>query len=224
MAARAQQGERARRIGQLMGGAGNDLVNASTLREELAKLGWVEGRNLRIDLRFGEGDPVQNRAYAAELVKLAPEVIVASSGVASLAVQEQTSTIPIVMVAVGPNAGGVQNIARPEGNMTGFPTLFYSIGGKWVELLKEAAPHLARIALVFNAETPEFQRWVPAIETPAATLGIETFRMPVRSITELDQALQSILRPTKWRPDLCAERLEQCARQSPIDAATGCRA
>jgi len=121
MVVRAQQGNRVRRVGQLMGGAGDDRVNAAAFREELARLGWSEGRNLRIDLRYGEGDAIRIRAYAAELVELAPDVILASSPAAARALQQQTQGIPIVVAVDGPNATGVQNIARPEGNIPGSP-------------------------------------------------------------------------------------------------------
>jgi hypothetical protein len=122
------------------------------LREGLAKLGWIEGRHLRIDLRFTSSDPDRMRAYAVELVSPAPEVIVTTSAPATRAAQEQTQTIPIVFTAGNdPVTNGLlQNTARPEGNTTGFSSTVDSLTGKWLELLKEAAPHITRVALVFN--------------------------------------------------------------------------
>ena len=158
IAARAQRGERVRRIGVLTGSTEDDpatRANFAALREGLAKLGWLEGRNLRIDLRFTGSDPDRMRAYALELVSLAPDVIISSSRPATTAVQEQTQTIPIVFTAGNDPAtnGVLQNIARPEGNTTGFTSTVDSLISKWLELLKEAAPHITRVALVFNPQT-----------------------------------------------------------------------
>ena len=124
-AALAQQGERVRRIGWLIGGAENDseLTNyRGAFREELANLGWREGRDLRIELRFGSGDPALIRGYAAELVDLAPDIIVTSTGATTDAVRQQTQTIPILFVGGGDPvaAGRVLSLARPDGNITGF--------------------------------------------------------------------------------------------------------
>ena len=151
LAARAQQ---MRRIGILQRGDGNDpvvQVQLDALREELAKLGWFDGRNVRFDHRFSADDPDRLRAHADELVRLAPDVIVASSRPATRALLQRTLTIPIVFTNVGdPVAGGVlKNVARPEGNATGATSLFHSVAGKWLELLKEAAPRTARVALIF---------------------------------------------------------------------------
>ena len=143
-AARAQQAERVRRIGLLDAGTvqnnRNSQIFIATLREGLAKLGWVEGRNLRIDLRYSAGDIERMRNLAAELVSLEPEVLVANSGATIRALQQATRTIPIAFAGGGDVAlnGIVKNIAQPEGNTTGIANLFYSIGGKWLELLKDA--------------------------------------------------------------------------------------
>jgi putative ABC transport system substrate-binding protein len=143
MAARGQQGGRMRRIGVLSTAAEGDpyqKANLAALLDGLAKLGWVEGRNLRIEVRLAIGDPARIRAYAAELVSLTPEVIVTTPTPATIAVQQQTKTIPIVFTAGGDPVlnGVVRSIARPEGNTTGFSTLEASIASKWLELLKEA--------------------------------------------------------------------------------------
>src|ERR1700736_1107138 len=125
LAARAQQGERVRRIGMVTVGPGQAYIAA--FREGLAKLGWVEARNLRIELRFGGGDADRIRAYAAELVSLAPDVIVTSTVAATKAVQQQTQTIPIIINgAADPVANGiVKSLGRPEGNTTGVTNLYY---------------------------------------------------------------------------------------------------
>src|SRR5262245_18674066 len=145
LAARAQQDGRVRRVGVLAGGNADSTTraNQSALLEGLAKLGWIEGRNLRIDLRVNLSDPDRIRAHAVELINLAPDVIVTSSRPATLVVQELTKTIPIVFTAGGdPITGGLlQNIARPEGNTTGFSNTVNSLCGKWLGLLKEAAPY-----------------------------------------------------------------------------------
>src|SRR5262249_15655610 len=140
LAAGAQQRERMRLIGWLIGGNENDRdrqAHQAALREGLAKLGWIEGRNLRIDIR-SRADLDALGANWAELVSREPDVILASGGAAANALQQRTLTIPIVFTGPDPVAAGlVQNIARPEGNITGFPNLEPSLAGKWLELLKE---------------------------------------------------------------------------------------
>jgi putative ABC transport system substrate-binding protein len=167
-------------------------ANLTALREELAKLGWIEGRNLRIDPRVTGGDADRTRAYAIELVSLAPDVIVASSRPTATAVQERTKTIPIVFTAGGDPAttGTVQNIAHPEGNTTGFASTVDSLSGKWLELLKEAAPHITRVALVFNPQTvnaPYFR----SVEAAAPMLGVQTLKTPVRDTLEMVRAIDA---------------------------------
>ena len=155
LAAGAQQGERVRRVGVLLGGREDDPFAQSAIpafRERLAMLGWVEGGNLRMDYRFANGDPDRIAAYAEELVNLRPDVILAFSAPMTRAVQQRTAAIPIVFTAGEDGANGlVGNIARPGGNMTGFATLFGSLGGKWLELFKEAVPGLTRVAHVVSA-------------------------------------------------------------------------
>jgi putative tryptophan/tyrosine transport system substrate-binding protein len=150
LAARAQQAERVRRIGILSRGDTTDRILQG---DWLAKLGWIEGRNVRFD-RFSADDPDRLRVLAGELVRLAPDVIVVVSLPATRMVLQQTRTIPIVFSTVGdPVAGGLlQDIARPEGNVTGITSLYQSIGGKWLQLLKEAAPRIARVAHIFNSD------------------------------------------------------------------------
>jgi putative ABC transport system substrate-binding protein len=195
LAARAQQGERVRQIGILGGSPDDDPTTRAQLdglREGLAKLGWIEGRNLRIDLRFTGSDPDRMRAYAAQLVSLGPEVIVTSSAPATRAAQEQTQTIPIVFTAGNdPVTNGLlQNTARPEGNTTGFTSTVDSLIGKWLELLKEAAPHIMRVALVFNPQTVN-AGYLRSIEAAAPLFGVQTLKTPVRDPLEMVRAIDA---------------------------------
>jgi putative ABC transport system substrate-binding protein len=155
LVARAQQDDRVRRVGALLGGSKDSPFYQSSVaafRERLAMLGWVEGGNLRMDYRFADGDPDRRAAYAEELVNLRPDLIFALTGPASRAVQQRTAAIPIVFVGGGDpaSAGLVNNIARPGDNMTGFANVFGSLGGKWLELFKEAVPSLTRVAHLFS--------------------------------------------------------------------------
>ena len=202
-AARAQQDGRMRRIAVLQGDAGSERdpayqANLAVFREALTKLGWIEGRNLRIDHRAGAGNLDRMRADAAELVGLAPDVIVTRTAAATQAMQRQTQSIPIIFTGVGGDPVGtgiVGSIARPEGNTTGFTNLFYSISGKWMELLKEAAPRIARVALVFN---PDINSnilsgggYAAPIEAAAPVLAVQLIKMPVRDGLELVRAIDA---------------------------------
>jgi putative ABC transport system substrate-binding protein len=195
LAARAQQDGRMRRVGILERGFQSDgvtLVQQGALREGLAKQGWIEGRNVRFEVRYSDDDPDRIRANADELVRIAPEVIVAGSRPVTLAVMQRTRTIPIVFTNVGdPLDGGfVKNVARPEGNATGATSLFHSIAGKWLEMLKEAAPRTGRAALIF---VPEFvsQYYLVALDQAAAALGVRAIRTPYRDVTELERAIDA---------------------------------
>jgi len=178
----AQRAEQVRRIGVLAGLAENNpssQIFVIMLREGLAKLGWVEGRNLRIDLRYGAGDTERMRNLAAELVSLNPDVVVANSGATIRALQRATQTIPIAFSGGGDVAlnGIVKNIARPEGNATGIANLFYSIGGKWLELLKDAVPHVERTAIISDPRLNTETGYPAAIEAAARRLGVHTTRI-----------------------------------------------
>ena len=158
LVARAQQGERMRRIGVL--DVGTESVPGTragwdAFREALVKLGWTEGRNLWIESRSAEGNPERLASSAAELVRLSPDLLVTAGGAATQAVKKLTQTIPIIFAAGGDATanGLVKNIARPEGNVTGFSVRESSVAGKWLGLLKEAAPHDARAADIFNPYT-----------------------------------------------------------------------
>jgi putative ABC transport system substrate-binding protein len=197
MTARAQQGERVRRIGALVLGPESDPNMRSqwtAFREELTKLGWIEGRNLRTDFRFGSNDLGRIRSDAAELVSLAPDVIVTNGGVATRAAQERTQSIPIIFTAGGdPTATGlVKNVARPEANTTGFSTTEPSIAGKWLGVLKEVAPRVSRVAVVFNPEISQTgPSYIASIESTARTLSIEAIKTPVHDAVDIVRALDA---------------------------------
>jgi putative ABC transport system substrate-binding protein len=198
-AGRAQLGDRVWRVGLL---SPTDENNASMKRyialftQGLEGLGWVNGRNLRIDLGWAGGNVDRMQTLARELSDLRPDVIVVSSSRATKAVQEQTQTIPIVFVYAGdPVASGIlTTIARPEGNTTGVspdPTL--TIGGKWLELFKEAVPRLARVALIFN---PDFfnggqSRYLNSIEVAAAQYDVKAIRIVVHNSAEIESAIHA---------------------------------
>jgi putative ABC transport system substrate-binding protein len=190
----AQQGDRVRRIGVLSTWAENDpawQAQHTALLDELAKFGWIEGRNVRIEFRFGALHVDAMRAHAAELVRLASDVIVTNGNAATRAAQQATQTIPIVMVGGDPAVTGLfRNLARPEGNITGFSTPEPSIASKWLELLKEAAPNLTRFAVLYNPEVGLMApRYVEAIKMAAPTLSVETVALPVRSAFEIVRAV-----------------------------------
>jgi putative tryptophan/tyrosine transport system substrate-binding protein len=161
LVARAQQSDRMRLIGVLMGLAESDPEAQSSLAafwEQLRKLGWKEGRNIEINIRWATSDVEKMKRYAQELVALQPDLIFTSTTPATAAMLQQTRTIPIVFVFVGDPVGSgfVANLSRPGGNVTGFTPIVSSLGGKWVELLKEIAPGIARVSLLFNPPTATF--------------------------------------------------------------------
>jgi putative tryptophan/tyrosine transport system substrate-binding protein len=188
--ARAQQQDgRVRRIGILDGGPGR---LGGAMRDRLTELGWIEGRNARFDLLLSAGDPDRLGAYADELVRLAPDVIGVVSGPAAQALVQRTRTIPIVFTNVGdPVAIGLlKNIARPEGNATGITNQYQSLGGKWLELLKEAAPRTTRVAIIFAPENVNDQ-YFGVIEAAADALAVKAIRTPYRNAAELERAIDA---------------------------------
>jgi len=196
LAVGAQERGAARRIGLLIFGREFDPIPklwTTVFEEELQKLGWFDGRNLHIDLRLAT-DPSSIQASAKELVSLAPDLIVVHSSPGLGAVQQQTKTIPLVFVAVGdPVANGfVKSIANPEGNTTGFTNLVPSIGGKWLELLKKAAPHVNRVGLLFNPDLLFSESYLVTIEASASSLGVPVVRMPYRNGIELQNAATAV--------------------------------
>ena len=192
--ARAQQGDRVRRISVLMSGNENDPVYKSYISaftQALADLGWTDGRNVRIDPRWARGDANRIRALAQELVGLQPNIILAGSTPATAALQGETRTIPIVFVtAIDPVASGlVPRLDRPTGNITGFGTFEVSLGGKWLELLLEIAPSLKRAAIMFNPDTSPLSGYMPSLETAARSLKVEPVIAPVHNDVEIESAI-----------------------------------
>jgi putative tryptophan/tyrosine transport system substrate-binding protein len=191
LVARAQQGDRMRRIGVLVGGVETGTRNVSAFTQALAGLGWIDGRNVRMDLRAGGGDINRIRALAHELVGLQPDIILAATTAVTVALQRETRTIPIVFTMVpDPVASGiVARLDRPNGNITGFATLEASLGGKWLELLSEIAPGLKRAAIMFNPDTAPVSAHMPSLEAAARSLKVVPITAPVRSDGEIETAI-----------------------------------
>jgi ABC-type uncharacterized transport system substrate-binding protein len=192
LAARAQQAERTRRIGVLMGSAENGPEGQAYLaafREEFQKLGWTESRNMRFDTRWSTpNDPAASERFAKELVALQPDLLISEFTPTTAALLQQTHTIPIVFVTVSDPVGSgfVASFARPGGNVTGFVTADGLLGGKWLELLKEIAPRVTRVAVPFNpATTPYADFYLKPLRTAAAHFAMETIITAVRDTPEL---------------------------------------
>jgi putative ABC transport system substrate-binding protein len=192
--ASAQQGNCVRRIGVLMGGDENDPLGkslVSAFSQALANSGWIDGRNMRMDLRSAGGDPNRMRALAQELVGLQPDIIVTNAGPAIIALQRETRTIPIVFPGVGDPVviGLVERLNRPGGNITGFALFEPSLGGKWLELLSEIAPGLKRAAFMFNPDTAIASAYMPSLETAARSLKVEPIIAHIHSDAEIETAI-----------------------------------
>jgi putative ABC transport system substrate-binding protein len=195
IAARAQQSDRMKHIGVLSVG------NFPLLKEYLAAFqrgleltGWSEGRNVQIDVRFATPEQVHVRAQ--ELVALEPDVILACTTPAALAVQHASRTIPIIFVAVSDpiGAGLVTNLARPGANLTGVLSFENTITGKWLAMLKEIAPHLERVALVANPKTSPYDYYLRAARMIAPSLAMEIVPKPIESIDDIEQTIASLAR------------------------------
>jgi putative ABC transport system substrate-binding protein len=197
LAARAQQADRVRRIVVLQPGDENDPVSktqVSAFTQAFAGLGWTDGRNVRMDLRWAGDDRNRIRALAHELVGLKPDIILANSTAVTAALQRETRTIPIVFVNAGdPVASGiVPGLNQPGGNITGFGRSEASMGGKWLELLSEIAPGLKRAAIMFNPDALPASLYVPSFETAARSVKVEPITAPVRSDVEIEAAIRDI--------------------------------
>jgi putative ABC transport system substrate-binding protein len=200
LAVRAQQPERMRRVGMLINSVATDSLSKSYVAafiQALHNLGWVDGQNVRIDVRWNGGDANRARAYAAELVGLAPDAILSASTTNLKALQQATQSVPIVFVLVSdPVAQGiVPNLTRPGGNVTGLTNFEFLIGGKWVELLKQIAPELTRVAVMSNPDTsPQTIYFLRAIEAAAKTLGVQVVATPVRATVDIEPVMKSFAR------------------------------
>src|SRR6516165_4214088 len=201
VAAHAQQPDRMRLVGVLETYfAESDSAaqsNITAFRDALAKLGWTEGSNLRIELRWSAGNADRTRMFAKELVDLRPDAILSDSTPAVTALARETRTIPIVFTAVADPvvSGFVQSLAHPGSNLTGFMTQAPAIGGKWVGLLKEIAPGTVRVAMLFNPATaPTPQLYIHLIESVATSLAIQTSAAPVHAKDEIEGVIAALAR------------------------------
>jgi len=194
LAARAQQPERMRRIGVLMALPANDAegqARVAAFLQGLQELGWSVGRNVIVDFRWSAGNSADARKYAAELVALGPDVILAYSSSAVASLQQVTSTVPIVfsVVADPVGAGYVESLARPGGNITGFTVFDYSMSGKWLQLLKEIAPEVTRVAVFRDPSIAAGPGLFAVIQAVAPSLGVELRPVDVRDEGEIERAL-----------------------------------
>jgi putative tryptophan/tyrosine transport system substrate-binding protein len=194
----AQQREKVRRIAVLMGYAESDpeaRLRLAAFKEGLALLGWVDGRNLKIDLRWTAGDVNRASAYAKELVALQPEVILSNTTPVTTAFQRETRTIPIVFTIVSDpiGSGFVKTLARPGGNITGYINFESMLVEKWLQLLKEIAPRVTRVAVMFNPDTaPYAEYYLRPLNTAAPKLGVKAYSATVRSESEIQKAIAEL--------------------------------
>ena len=199
LAARAQQPERMRRIGVLNNPAADDpdsQARAAAFAQGLQELGWIIGRNVRIDYRWSSGDPDRIRRYAAELVALAPDVILTQGAASAGPLLQATRTVPIVFVSVVDpvGAGFIDTLARPGGNATGFLMFEYGISGKWVELFKEIAPRVTRVAVLRDSAISAGIGQFGAIQSVAPSFGVEVSPVSVRDAGEIERAIAAFAR------------------------------
>jgi putative ABC transport system substrate-binding protein len=199
LAARAQQGERVRRIGVLNPAAADDAVFQARLgafQQELALLGWSIGRNVRIDIRWASTNAAEIRRQAAELVALAPDVILAAGDSTVPSLLQATRTVPIVFAVVTDpvGAGYVDSLARPGGNVTGFMNFEFGQSGKWLDLLKEIAPTVRRVAVLRDPVNPAQIAQFGAIQAVAPSLSLEVIPVNMRDAGEIEQSVKTFAR------------------------------
>src|SRR6516165_8444544 len=200
LVARAQQADRVRHVGALMNGDPGDAVGQGDLlavRQGLMELGWIEGRNIDIELRWPGGDVERAQTFAKELVGLRPDVLLVRTTPAADALKKETSTIPIVLVnVVEPvEQGFVQSLARPGGNITGFTNFEESVGGKMLQLLKEVDSRIKRVAVIYNPQTAPFGGlYLRSIESCASVPAVETVTMLVQSVADIEAAMTAFAR------------------------------
>ncbi|MGB8892789.1 MAG: ABC transporter substrate-binding protein [Pseudolabrys sp.] len=199
LAARAQQAEHVRRIGVLLNLAADDPETKARLAaflQRLKELGWSEGRNLRIDYRWGMGDLDHHRKNAAELVALSPDVILVHGSTIMAPLQRATRTVPIVFVSVAdPVAGGfATSLSRPGGNATGFTSIDYGMSGKWLELLKQIAPQITRVGVIRDPDQISGGGQLGAIQAVASLFGVEFAALGVRDAGEIESAVTAFAR------------------------------
>src|ERR1700737_1911029 len=193
LVALAQQPDRLRRIGVVMGDAESDpnaQVQVTAFRQQLQKLGWIEGSNIRIDFRYAADDPRRIRALAVELLGLGPDLMVSNSNLVTTIIQSEIRAIPLVFVSVSDpiGSGFVMDLARPTGNVTGFANFQPSMGGKWLEILREIAPQVGRVGLMLHPEPPNIG-YLKSAEAAGPSLKIMLVSLAVHSDTEIERAL-----------------------------------
>ena len=194
VATRAQQRERVRRIGLLMGTADDreGQARVTVLKQGLQELGWADGGSIQIETRFGGADAGRIRAHAAELVALAPDVLVGQTTPVIRALRQTTSIIPIVMAGVNDpvEQGFVSSLAHPGGNITGFSFVDFQMVGKWLEMLKEAAPGVSRTVLMFNPDmSPQYYLYLRSFEAMPRSIAVQVTASPVRDTGEVEAAI-----------------------------------
>jgi len=200
LAAYAQQPGGRRRVGVLMATAADDPESRKRLfafLQSMQQLGWVEGRNLRIDIRWAAGNTDDTRKYAAELTALTPDIILATGSLALGPLLQATRTIPIVFTHVPDpvGAGFVDSMARPGGNATGFTSFDYGLSVKWLELLKEIAPRVTRVGVIRDPNlTAGIGQW-GAIQGAAPAAGMEAVPLNVREVAEIERTVAAVARP-----------------------------
>ena len=195
--ARAQTGDRVRRIGVLMGTGADDpegQARVSALGQGLKALGWTDGSNFQIEYRWTAGDAARTQAYAAELVGLAPDVILVNSPQIVRAVQQRTRTIPIVFaLVVDPvGEGFVESLAHPSGNITGFTSFEYAMGGKWLEVLREIAPRVGRVVVINEPENVTAVGYLRTLQSFAPAIGVQLIPAHVHDVAEIEQAIDAL--------------------------------
>ena len=199
LTAHAQQPESLRRVGVLLNRAAGDPEAADSIGafvQEMGKLGWIIGGNVRIEYRYGAGNPEVFRKYASELVALAPDVILAAGTLSVAALQQFSRSIPIVFTLVSDpvGAGIVDSLARPGGNATGFMLAEYSVSGKWLELLKQIAPELKRVAVLRHSGNPAGIAQFGAIQAVAPSLGLQVSPINVHDASEIERGVATFAR------------------------------
>jgi putative ABC transport system substrate-binding protein len=196
LAARAQQSEPARRIGVLTALSESDpevMAWQKAFQDELQRLGWEQGRNIRIEQRSGGSDEHRQRTNAAELVRMMPDVLFANATPALVALNRETRSLPIVFVQVSDpvKLGFVAKLARPGGNITGFANFEHPIGGKWLDLLKDTAPGRSRVGVILDPDNPSQIAYWQAIEAAAPSFAVQVSRTDVRNAVEMERAINA---------------------------------
>jgi putative ABC transport system substrate-binding protein len=195
--ARAQQPERMRRIGVVMAYAGSDpngQVQVAAFRQALQKLGWIEGRNIQIDFRYASDDSARVRALAVELLDLKPDLMVSNSNFITAILQSEVHSVPLVFVSVSDpiGSGFIKDLAQPGGNITGFANFQPTMGGKWLEKLREIAPQVERVGLMLHPEPPNIG-YLKSAEAAAPSLKIKLVGLEVRNSTEIERVLATFV-------------------------------